>query len=404
MKATFKNQQKCGVQDLEKKISKRNKDMIAKFLESKEGYVTEGRRGSINRSLVKFATLLEKDFDKATKDEVTKAWGIILKNSSSDKSTQDLATNIRMAYKYWLGDDEEYPKVVSKVKRPKSRNILRIEASDMLSEKDIYKMIKACRNWRDKFFIALLGLDGALRPIEALNIMWGDVKKDTYGHFIVVRTAKKSGDKETRNIRIINSAPYFEKWCNEYPTEKNDNSLLFINYANLRPFSKNNVNCIFRRLRTKLGFRKCYPYLLRHSLITRMSKDPRISVPILKKFVGHSLRSNVISEYQHLGDEDIRDMQLEINGLTVSEKKAEERKSPITCPHCKKSNEFDSEFCGFCNFALSQARMISGAEKITLVNESIGDLSYDEDFKRLLVENIEAKIMKELRKKLEIAV
>jgi len=99
MKATFKNQQKCGVQNLEKKISKGNRNMIARFLESKEGYVTGERLGSINRSLVKFATLLEKDFDKASKEDITKAWGIILKNSSSDKSTQDLATNIRMAYK-----------------------------------------------------------------------------------------------------------------------------------------------------------------------------------------------------------------------------------------------------------------------------------------------------------------
>ncbi len=32
---------------------------------------------------------------------------------------------------------------------------------------------------------------------------------------------------------------------------------------------------------------------------------------------------------------------------------------PITCPNCKKINEYDAEICAHCNFALSQKRMVN---------------------------------------------
>jgi len=352
-------------------LSQRNKDFIEKFIEHKKGYVTDPQLDSCRYFLSKFAYVLEKDFDKATKDEITKVGGIILQSPYATKTKQDIFCYTKLAYKFLFGENEYYPREVLGLKRPNSRTALKLP-KDMLSEEQVYQMIKVCTHVRDKFFIALCGLDGALRPCEGRNIKWGDIKKDKYGHYVIIHTAKKSGNKETRSVRIIKSEPYFIQWSNVYPKERKDDSYLFINVYTLRKINKGATAGLFRRLRKRLNFdMRVYPYLMRHSLITRMSKDPKISIPVLKKFIGHSLRSNTIAEYQHFGDDDTKDMQLEMNGIKKLEEDVLPILQPITCPKCQKPNEYDAEFCGFCNMALSQRRLIEGEETIKIMDKKM---------------------------------
>ena len=358
----------------EKYLSDKNKEMIQKLLVYKRGYITEHAALKCKWDLTRFAYVLEKDFDKATKEDITRVGGLILQSDFSTKTKQDIIGSIKCAYKLWYGENEYYPKQVCGLKRPSSRTSLKLP-EEMLSEEQIYQMIKLCGNMRDKFFIALMGLDGALRPIEAQNIKWRDIKKDKYGYFIKIYTAKKSGNKETRTVRLIKSEPYFIKWTHDYPGEKRDDKYVFVNFVNRKQVGKATIRGLFKRLKKKLGCKgRLYPYLLRHSLITKMSKDPRIPIAVLKKFVGHSLRSNAIAEYQHIGDDDLKDMQLEINGITkLKEDKPKEFKL-INCPHCKKKNEYDAEFCLFCNHALSQKRMIDESDKIKALTKALEDM------------------------------
>ena len=205
-------------------LSDKNKEFIAKFLEYKKGYITPPALKSYRYRLVRIADLLEKDFDQATREDIEKLGGLILASTLTDKTKEDLICSIKTSYKFWFGENEYYPKIVACLKRPKKRGLLKLP-EDMLTEEDLYRMIKACFTSRDQFFIALIGLDGALRPCEARNIKWGDIRKDKYGHFVTIHTAKKSGMKETRTIRIIKSEPYFIRWCEDYPTNKNEDSL-----------------------------------------------------------------------------------------------------------------------------------------------------------------------------------
>jgi integrase len=372
------------IDNIYENLSEKNKEFINKFLEYKQGYITPCAIHSYKYRLTRIADLLEKDFDQATKEDITKIGGLILDSTFTDKTKEDFICAIKTSYKFWFGENEYYPKVVSCLKRPKKRSILKLP-QEMLSEEQLYKMIKACPSTRDQFFIALIGLDAALRPCEARGIRWGDIKKDKYGYFITVYTAKKSGIKETRTVRIIKSEPYFVKWCEAYPLEKSDTSFVFISTKNFKQWSQNGGNALFRRLRTKLNISKrIYPYLMRHSLITKMSKDPNIPISVLKKFIGHSLRSNTISEYIHYGDEDLMDMQLQYNGITKVREKKDISVKPIVCSKCEKSNAYDAEFCYFCNTALSQKRMVESAEKMTALQEQLATLSIELDKRKQL--------------------
>lgn len=342
------------VEDL--KLSKRNEQFLDKLVNHLKGYVTEVRLKKYIYSMRRFADLIEKDFDKLTREEGRIAGGIIISGNLGVRTKQDVIKEIKTSYKILFGNSEDFPDAVRLMKAPPSKGKLNLP-KEMPTEEDIYNMIKACHNSRDQFFIGLLGLDGALRPVEARKLKWGDVKKDKYGHFVVVNTAKRSGDKDTRAIRIIKSEPYFVKWNQEYPAEKKDDAFVFLNYSDLKPMNQGTITALFNRISKKLN-KDINPYLLRHSLLTRMSKNPEVPISVLKKFAGHSLRSNTIAEYQHFGDEDIKDLQLQINGIVKHEKKKEEEKKPVICPKCHKPNEYDAEFCVFCNMALSQKRMV----------------------------------------------
>ncbi len=115
------------VSDIKKRLSDKNKILIKEFIDFKRGSVIDDRLRLIHNSLVKFGDLLEMDFDQATKIDITKAWNIVL--SSKDlavKTKQDEYMHIRQVFKHWFGDDEEFPKVVRGMKRPKGRARLRL--------------------------------------------------------------------------------------------------------------------------------------------------------------------------------------------------------------------------------------------------------------------------------------
>lgn len=381
------------VVDVFNRLSDRNKEMINKFLEYKRGYVCEHQATKLKYTLSRVADILEKDYDKITREEMDKLGGIILKSSFTSKTQEDFICSIKTAYKFWFGENESFPKVVLGLKRPKSRTALRLP-KEMLTEEDIYQMIKVCPQTRDKFYIALCALDGALRPCEARNIKWGDIKKDKYGFYITIYTAKKSGNKETRVIRIIKSEPYFIQWNKEYPGEKKDEAYLFVNFKNLRPVQKGTIDMLFKRIKRRLKWpqKRIFPYLLRHSLITKMSKDPRIPVAVLKKFIGHSLRSNTIAEYQHFGDDDLMAMQLEYNNIEKKIEDIPKEHKPVICSKCNTPNEYDAEFCYFCNTALSQKRQVENAEKMKNLMEQFENLTKELE-KRKKLDNFLDKIM-----------
>ena len=380
----------------EKHISPKNKEMIQKVLEYKRGYITEHAVLKYKWDLTRFAHVLEKDYDQATMEEITKVGGLLLQSDFSTKTKQDIIGSVKCAYRLWFGKNAFYPEQVCGLKRPTSRTSLKLP-EEMLSEEQTYNIIKACSNTRDKFYIALCGLDGALRPVEACNIKWGDIKKDKYGHFIRIYTAKKSGNKETRTVRLIKSEPYFIQWSHDYPGEKKDDKFVFVNFVNRKRIDEHSLRSLFKRIKKKTGIKmRLYPYLLRHSLITRMSKDPRIPITVLKKFIGHSLRTNTIAEYQHIGDEDLKDMQLEINGITKTEEDKPKEIKPIECPKCKTKNEFDAEFCVLCNQALSQKRRIQNEEELKEFNKRVALMTQKQ---RLMTMELEKR--KKLDKLLE---
>jgi len=351
------------ISDLKKNLSDRNREMIDEFVDFKKGSVTDKRLLMIHNSLVKFGDLLEKNFDDASKEDITKAWNVILSSKQlTVKTKQDEYLHIRQVYKHWLGDDEEYPKVVRGMKRPKGRSRLRLP-EEMPDEEMIHKAIKLCLNPRDRFFIAYEGLDAGARPVELRMLKWKNLKRDDNSYYFRIWTAKQSGQTDYRPIRIIFSEPYFLEWMRAYPGQRKNEEYVFCRLNDpAKPMTATSIAGLFKRLKKRLGIKTRFSaYVLRHAVLTRMGKNPNVSEAVLKKFAGHTQSSSIIGEYQHYGGDDVKQMQLSYSGKESkgkNDKSYELIKIPQKCPHCGKANPWDAEVCGFCNFALSQKRNI----------------------------------------------
>lgn len=350
-----------SIKEIHETLSEKNKKLIKQFIDFKRGSVVDTRLTLLFNSLVKFANLLELDFDKATRDEITMAWNKIYSSKEiADKSKQDEHIHIRQAFKYWFGDNDEYPRVVKDMKKPKIRQRLRIPKK-MPTEEEIRQAIKFCRNSRDKFFVAYLGLDGLTRPIELRLLKWGKLEKDKNGYYFNVWVAKQSGKLEERPIRIIHAEPEFVKWMHEYPGKTKGNNYVFCDLNDpTKPMTKGAVTNLFKRLRKLLGLEKFSSYVLRHATVDRLMKDPTISEALKKKLIGHSEKSTVSAEYTHVrNDEMLNAQSMRAGNVEIKvDSSYRLKKSPLKCPHCKKANPYDAEICGFCNFALNQRRQV----------------------------------------------
>ncbi len=365
-----------SLRELWHRLSPRNRVLIEEWLTYKKGSVCDQRLEKLSNSLVKFADLLELDFDRATKQDITRAWNIILASPLAVKTKQDEYLHIRQGFKHWFGNDEEFPAVVRGMKRPSGRGRLRLP-EEMPDEEVLHRAIKLCPHPRDKFFLAYQGLDAGARPIELRRLQWKNLKKDPHGYFFRIYTAKKSGAVDYRPIRVIFSEPYLLDWMKGYPGQRHDDNYVFCAKDDpTMPIRKDTITKLFKRLKHKLGWKnKFSAYVLRHATLTRMGKNPQVSEAVLKKFAGHTQSSTIIGEYQHYGGDDIKEMQLNYAGQTrpAEDKSYELQKKPQTCPHCRKSNPWDAEVCGFCNFALSQQRQIAAAD-FNHYKEKIDDL------------------------------
>jgi len=249
----------------------------------------------------------------------------------------------------------------------------------MPTEEDIDDMIKKCRNPRDKFWVAWTGLDSAVRPCENRALKWCDLSKDKHGYFFTIKTAKESGDTENRSIRVINSEPYLFDWMKNYPGKREDDEFVFCHLDNPGiPLDEGAITSLFKRLKKRINFKgKFSAYTLRHVCLTRLSKNPDVAIPILKKMAGHSKNSNVIAEYQHFGDEDVLEMNLVASGKKDVKRDFNLKINRFVALIVKLLILMMRRFVVKCNFALSQKRVVNNEDlqkKVLELTEKIDGL------------------------------
>jgi len=350
-------------------ISKKNKSFIMAFDRAcaLEG-LGKARRIKIIGTLANFAKdYLQKDFDIIGKEDLKDA--IIKIDNREDYSPwtkQGYKAIIKKFYKWHVFGDGykdklEYPEIVSWLRvNLSTKDKPRVKASEILTEREIDKLIAAAEHPRDKAFIAMLYELGArIGEIGGLSI--GDLSTDE--HSFIIDLTGKTGH---RTPRIITSDPYLRTWLNVHPLKNEPNAPVWVmqgarnknkrmNYAALR--------ALVLRLKEKANIKKrVYPHLFRHTRVTHLLINKQINETQAKVYFGWVPSTHMLSEYSHLVSQDVNDVMLEIHGIKREESEKHEPKIK-QCPRCNDINPKDHLFCKKCGSVLDVKTAIALDDK-----------------------------------------
>jgi integrase len=228
---------------------------------------------------------------------------------------------------------------------------------DMLSTQDIETILKACRNTRDRCFVAMLW-DGSNRPIELLRLKWEDIIQDEYGYSF--KTDAKT--KKERHIRLTMSIPYLDEWRRNYPGEATGSNPVFVTIRKVgakkeyRQWDIDAAQFMILNLKKETGLKNLKPSMFRPSRITHDVKAGYDLPYIMKKNWGH-LKSPMIDLYTNVDAAYIDQIALRQAGMTRQEtmKEQEQHKiEPPVCKQCGTLNTLGSAFCSRCMSPLTE--------------------------------------------------
>ncbi len=380
----------------EAKITPNNKQTILRF---KDGCFAEGlsKRRILKYFpiLIRIAFMLNKDFEKATKEDIEAVVGEIEKSDFTDWTKRDYKVGLKKFYR-WLykccpGESPE----VTKWLRIKTIKEGSLRAETVLNEDDIQKMISTANSLRDRCLISLL-LETGTRYHEFISLKKSSVQFAENGE-----SAKISIHSEktfSRTITVVSSVPYLRLWIQHHPHKQRQDFYLWVNTSNNngddQPLSYNALTTILKTIAKNAGVTKPHnPHAFRHARATILSKI--LSEATLSKYMGWVLGTGMIRTYAHLNDQDVEDKILEAHNLKREKTNINKLNKP--CPRCRASNEIDADYCIRCWLPLNVAGDGNGLEKIEFVNKVMQKGFEKENFKSMLKDIVKEVLKEEYR-------
>ena len=326
-------------------ISERNKEIVLDF--EKHLTVTGISVPRIVRYLFclkKVAIQLGKDFDKATKDDITDIIYRIQQSNYTEWTKKTYKCILKRFYKWLKGNDESYPEEVAWIRTSVPRNKRPLpKKEDLLTEEDMRKLLAKTTNVRDRALVAILWESGA-RVGEIGNQEIGFVSFDKYGAVVMV-----DGKTGPRNIRLINSSSYLSAWMDIHPRRNDKHAPLWVcigsnqgEHIHYRGITK-----ILGKLFARAGIDKRYnPHIFRHSRATFLANY--LTEFQMNQYLGWVQGSDMPSTYVHLSGKDTDKALLNLYGLEAGEDLKDKVQKPIVCKRCDTINPAESKFCSKC--------------------------------------------------------
>lgn len=357
-------------------ISKNNKESILKFIDSCYANGLSEHRVAKYLSLVRsIAEKINKDFDKVTKDDITKYLSYLERSDYAENTKRDYKIALKRFYK-WLNGDKEYPELISNVKVTIKSNKKKMP-TDLLTEEDVKLLVSNAQNLRDKALLFTLYESGC-RIGELASLQVRDVVFDDIGLVIIV-----DGKTGMRKIRLVASEMYIKNYLNNSNHSNNLNSPLWMKFDGT-PMTYSSMAKALRKIvaRSKIQ-KKVTPHLFRHSRATYLARH--LTESQLCQYLGWVQGSDMAQTYVHMSGRDTDDAILKIYGKEKDTKKQEKSKlTPTTCPRCKESNEPTAKFCNKCGSPLTLEIAMKLEDRRKEADDVLERLLKDNDIKELI--------------------
>jgi integrase/recombinase XerD len=169
----------------------------------------------------RIAIMLNKDFEKASKDDIMRVVTEIETSTKWSPATKhDYKVILKKFYKSFSGTGE-FPDKVKWI-RPNFKKTRHKLPEELLTEDDVRKMVDAADHPRDKALILVLYESGC-RIGELLTLRIKNVLLDQNGAILLV-----NGKTGQRRVRIIASVPLLTVWPNNHPHRDDADSPLWV--------------------------------------------------------------------------------------------------------------------------------------------------------------------------------
>lgn len=300
------------------------------------------------RHLRYLAGLLDKDFSAVLRGDLEKVLRTVQQSKYSEWTKHDLRVTLKKFYRWLRRTDKDPPETAwIRVGNPNSRPRL---PEELLTEKDVAKLIGACHTRRDKAFVATLYESGC-RIGEIASLRIKHVVPHQYGFRLIV-----SGKKGDRRVLIVSSAPYLSDWLNEHPCRPEKEAYLWVTRdRRTRRLAYGRLSGILQAAADRAHVdKKVNPHTFRHSRATQLAAS--LTEAQMSEVLGWVQGSDMPSVYVHLSGRDVDNALLKTYGITPDAKEASETSlKPRPCPRCGLQNAPTNSFCSRCGSVLDES-------------------------------------------------
>ena len=198
-------------------------------------------------------------------------------------TVNDRFTTVKSAWKWLAEENKRIDNQIAKMKKPAC------QIREFYVPEAQWRTLLAACSKTAKPIIEFMLQTGA-RPQEAMRVQIDQWKKDQFQ----IRASQAKGGKKARQILVPSKViPLVEKQI-----ANRTSGHVFLNRAG-RPWNKSSLNCIFRRLKTKLNMPELCAYTMRHSFAAaKVAKG--IQMEVVAKLLGHTSTRMVYQRYGHL--------------------------------------------------------------------------------------------------------
>ena len=362
-------------------ISDENKKIAIDF---KDYLLSEGIGfAKIERYLsdvMKYSKMLSKPLNKAKEKDIRRVIGELNQTNLAEETKKTFKIMLRKLYRYIHNVTKKgvYPPEVEWISINIPNNHKKLP-EELLTEKEIFNIIKHCKTIRDKALISTLAESGC-RVSEIGNMQIKHISFEKYGARLTV-----NGKTGMRKILVINSAPYLQEWINQHSGNDNQESFLWLG-QNTNAISYARISSILKMAGKKAGIKKrIYLHLLRHSRATLLAN--KMSDSALKHYLGWTQSSKMAGIYVHMSGKETDNTILEMNGIEIEKDHKESIMKSKACLKCKTINEATNKFCKICGLILNQEesdKLIENDLKRNQADEIMNKLMNDSEIFELI--------------------
>jgi integrase len=290
---------------------------------------------------------INKNFDKATKDDIEFVVNEMLKKGWTNQTKKSFLCAMKVFWRFLKGNDgvREYPKEVSWINTT-LKKVIHLTPEHIFSREDIEKMSQFAHYSRDKA-ILWVAWSTAARPDELRDLMFSSIKFTSYGCDIVLK-----GYKGERSIPCVECTEPIRNWLRQHPLKNQEDFPLWVTkyahngWSKMEEVSINNVLKNLAKRSKIIKKSRITIYVTRKGRLTEWAGDSKIPIHVLNQLAGWASGSTISRHYIALGQRDSKDAILDSYGLKND---GDNDKKVIPCIFCNKMNPVSNLECDNCH-------------------------------------------------------